>query len=120
MSSLPKPPATSESQVVEFFDKFLVKQLEFPSNDVDAVVGFFTKRGFDKTSAVSTATTLLNQAKLDNVKIFKLIDTLKGLTDVQLSALVAQILNVDRGKTSKLGYKAETPTERQEARNIVV
>ena len=120
MANLPKPPQTSEGEVVEFFDKFLTKPLEFPSNDVDAIVGFFTKRGFEETAAISTATSLLNQARLDNVKVFKLVDTLKGLNDVQISALVAQILNADRSKTSKIGYKAETPTERQEARNIMV
>lgn len=121
MSSLPKQPDTDSSDKVKrFFDRYFTKELSFPSNDIDAVVGFFEKRGFDKQSAVSTAVILLQQAKIDNVKIFKLIDTLRGLTDVQLSALVAEVLNYNRSATSTLGYRVPTVTETVEARNIVV
>ena len=42
MSSLPKSPATSEGKTTEFFDKYFTKKLSFPSNEVDAVIGFFT------------------------------------------------------------------------------
>lgn len=119
MSSLPKPEQKSEDKVIEFFDNYFTEKLSFPSNDVDAVVSFFTKRGFDKSAAVSTATVLLTQAKLDKVKVFKLVDTLKGLTDVQLSALVTEVLNYNRPRTSTLGYS--TPVlSKLEARNIKV
>ena len=96
------------------------KTLEFPSNEFDAVIGFFTKRGFDKTSAISVGQSLLKQAKLDNVKTFELLDTLKGLQEVQLSRVVTEVLNFQRNKGSTLGFKVDTEIEYFEKRNIVV
>ena len=94
MSSLPTSPKSSEQNVTEFFDNYFNEKLAFPSNEVDAVIGFFEKRGFEKNSAISTATVLLNQAKIDGVKIFELLDTLKGLDNVQLSSVVTEVLNL--------------------------
>ena len=46
MSELPPKEQKTEQRVVEFFDNYYNKTLEFPSNEFDAVIGFFTKRGF--------------------------------------------------------------------------
>ena len=121
MSSLPqnKPTNYSDKGVTTFFDNYFSKKLSFPTNQVDAVVTFFEKRGFDKSAAISVATTLLQQAKLDNINIFKLLDTLKGLSEVQLSAVVTEILNYNRPRTSTLGYKRDQTVEKFEKRNIV-
>lgn len=43
----------SGEEVRQFFDRYFVDPISYPSNQVDAVVGFFEKRGFD-TSAAST------------------------------------------------------------------
>ena len=59
----------SETQVKEFFNQFFTETITFPTNQVDAVVGFFEKRGFDKVASISTATILLQQAKIDNVNV---------------------------------------------------
>ena len=88
------------------------------ANEVDSVVGFFEKRGFDKQSAIATASVLLQQAKIDNVKIFSLLDTLKGLNEVQISQLVATVLNSNRSSCSALGYRIESQTVTKEQRNI--
>jgi hypothetical protein len=120
-SSLPAEKYTSSDQYVkEFFDRYYTKTLEFPANEVDAVIAFFTKRGFEEASANSVATTLMQQAKIDGVKVFKLLDTLNGLEDVQLSSLVTEILNYSRTKTSTLGYRIDNTTNYIEARNIAV
>ena len=63
---------------------------------------------------------LLNQARLDNVNVFELIDTLKGLTDVQLAKVVTEVLNSYREQTSTLGYKVITSVDTYESRNILV
>lgn len=110
----------SSAEVKQFFDKFFVHQVSFPSNQIDAVVGFFLKREFDTESARSTAIVLLNQARIDNVNVFELVDTLKGLTDVQLSQIVAQVLNAYREKVSLLGYRIAPIVDTYEARNILV
>ena len=120
MSSLPTPAQTNDKKVTKFFDNYFNQTLSFPANEVDAVIGFFQKRGFDKTAAIGTATTILNQAKLDNVKIFELLDTLKGLDDLQLSAVVTEVLNYNRLRTSTLGYRVTPELATLEKRNVVV
>lgn len=110
----------SSLDVRDFFDKFFVHQVSFPSNQIDAVLGFFLKRGFDVNSARSTGIVLLNQAREDNVNVFELIDTLKALNDVQLSQVVAQVLNAYREKVSQLGYRIEQSSNTFESRNILI
>lgn len=119
-NSLPQLPITNDKKVTQVFDNYFTKRLSFPSNEVDAVIAFFEKRGFEKTAAIATGTSLLNQAKLDNVKVFTLLDTLKGFNDVQLSAVVTEILNYSRLRTSVLGYKITESSEKLERRNIVL
>jgi hypothetical protein len=122
ISNLPQQTEAGSSgqEVKEFFDKFFLRQITFPSNQIDAVLGFFLKRGFDESASRSTGIVLLNQARLDNVNVFQLIDTLKGLTDVQLAKVVAQVLNSYREQTSTLGYKVATLEDSYETRNILV
>lgn len=108
----------SSKEVRQFFDKYFRHQITFPTNQVDAVIGFFMKRGFEEQAAKSTAIILLNQARLDNVNVFQLLDTLKGYTEVQLSQIVTEIVNAYREKTSLLGYKIFEEKETLDSRNI--
>lgn len=101
------------------FDRYFEKEISYPSNQVDAVVGFFVKRGFDQQAAVSVSTVLLQQAKIDQVNVLELIDSLKSYDKVKLSNLVSAILNANRSKISKLGYKTAIDTSNIEARNIL-
>ena len=104
----------------EFFFNYQKEAISYPSNQVDAVVGFFESRGFEKTAAISTATILLRQAKIDNVKVMELIDQLKSLDDVKLNNLIGAILNTNRSAISKLGFVTEPTEENVITRNIVV
>jgi hypothetical protein len=54
------------------------------------------------------------------VNVFELLDTLKGLTELQLSNVVTEILNVNRSKISTLGFKIADLRNQFEKRNIVV
>jgi hypothetical protein len=115
------PPATtsdSAEEVRNFFDKYFLHQITFPTNQIDAIVGFFLKRGFDDNAARSTSIVLLNQARLENVSPFKLVDTLKGLTTAQLSNVVTEVLNAYRDRSSSLGFKLTTTEDTAESRNI--
>ena len=122
ISNLPPThqPVDSSEEVRQFFDKYFVNTVSFPSNQIDAVVGFFLKRDFDVESARSTAIVLLNQARIENVSVFTLLDSMKTLTDVQLSQVVAQVLNTYREKTSLLGYRVAPLENNYETRNILV
>lgn len=103
-----------------FFNRYFSKEISYPSNQVDAVVGFFGKRGFDTQASISVASILLQQAKIDQVNVFTLLETLEGLDKVKLSNLVAAVLNANRSKISKLGYKTQIDTENNlEHRNII-
>lgn len=121
MTNLPKSiTKDSANEVKEFFNQYLTEKISYPSNQVDAVIGFFENKGFEKTSAIAVGTALLQQAKIDNVNVFELIDTLKGLTQVQLSNIVANVLNYNREKISTLGFKVQSKYEKFEKRNIVI
>lgn len=118
MSEYKITPIDSGEEVKEYFNKYFTEKISVSSNKIDAVVGFFTKRGFDEVSATNVAAVLIEQAKIDEVEIFTLLDTLKGLQDVEISGLVAEILNYNRSKSSIIGFKVERST-RTELRNIV-
>ena len=50
----------------------------------------------------------------------QILDTLKGLNDVEISGLVAELLNYNRVKTSSLGYAQTFQTNAEVSRNILV
>jgi hypothetical protein len=118
-SNLPQK-ESSAAEIKQFFDKFYVNQVTFPSNDVDATIGFFQRRGFDLSSARTVAIVLLNQARFDNIPVFQLLETLKAVPTMQLSSVVAQILNAYREKTSLIGYRTKVADNAYEKRNILV
>ena len=110
----------SSNEVKQFYNQNYTGFINFPSNEVDAVIGFFQSRGFEKTSAIAVGTAILQQAKIDDVNVFELIDTLKKQDTVQLSNVVTEILNYNRQKISTLGYKISNTANRTESRNIEV
>ena len=117
-------PTTSAQQdsayeTKEFFDKYFVDSVSYPSNQVDAVVGFFEKRGFEKSVAISVSSVFLQQARVDNINVFELLDTLKGIDGRQLSTVVTQVLNLNRSRISTLGFRNTEKVIPEEVRNIL-
>jgi hypothetical protein len=49
-----------------------------------------------------------------------LLDTLTGLNELQLSAVVAEVLNYNRQKNSTLGFRVEDTSEQLEKRNVLI
>lgn len=101
-----------------FFDNYGVEPLEFNATDVSAATAFFEKRGFGQEAAIVVATTILKQAKLDNVPLFKLLDSLGDYPNINISSLVGEILNNNRTPISTLGFRTKPVTPLQ-VRNIV-
>jgi hypothetical protein len=101
-----------------FFDEYGQSPLEFAANDVEAAIGFFMTNGFDRDAAEITASVVLRQAKFENMPVFQLIDQLKVMGGVKLSALVGEILNNNRPSSSALGYKADNSGDQFKTRNI--
>jgi hypothetical protein len=110
----------SDKEVNLYFDRYFTKPINVSSNDLDTVVAFFENRGFDNSAAMSVAVVLLQQAKLDNINVFSLLETLKGLKELQLSVVVAEVLNYNRKRTSTLGFKRVVLSDKIERRNIIV
>ena len=119
-TKLPLTPDTSYQEIKQFFDKFYITEVTFPSNEIDAVVGFFQRRDFDLESARSITIMLLNQARNENVNVFEMLETLKSVPAFQLTQVVTQILNAYREKTSLLGYRVQVENNAFELRNVVV
>ena len=109
----------SADQTKRFFNTYFNAPLSFSANEVDAVLGFFESRDFEKSAAQSISTVLMQQAKIDGIKVFELLDTLKGLNSIQLSNVVTEIMNYNREKISTIGYKIDEVADRTEARNIL-
>jgi hypothetical protein len=116
------PPIESETDSAAktklFFDEYGQAPLEFAANDVEAAIGFFMTNGFDRDAAEITASVVLRQAKFENMPVFQLIDQLKVMDGVKLSALVGEILNNNRPSSSALGYKANNSDDQFKTRNI--
>lgn len=119
-TNLPVSQLDNSKSVKQFFDNYFINEVTFPAGEIDATVGFFTKRDFDRTSSNSIAIVLLNQARQEGISVFKLLDTMKSLTDVQLSQIVAQVLNGYRERTSLLGYRIAPTYNSYETRNVLV
>jgi hypothetical protein len=111
---------TVATEIRHFFDKTYTTDVSFPSQEIDAVVAFFQKRNFDTKNANLIAIVLLNQAKVDGVDVFTIIDTLKKTPTLQLNQFVAEVLNTYRSPTSKLGYRVNVNDNVFESRNILV
>lgn len=117
-------PQTAKSQdssemTLKLFDNYTDQPLSVEAGTYDAIVSFFGSRGFQDDAAQSTAYIIIRQAIVDKINPFQLIDTLKGLTDVQLSDLITELLNYNRYKSSSLGSASPFATSEDVARNII-
>jgi len=118
-TNLPSPDIQDSGRLTTlYYNSYGIVPEEFSANDVSATVSFFESKGFDKDAATSVTAVILNQAKSDGIPVFGLLDTLKGFDSVQLSALVAEILNNNRPPTSTLGYRDSSAVQNTQIRNI--
>jgi hypothetical protein len=109
----------STSAIVQAYDAYFTSPIELSASTLNAMKGFFTGKGFDAISAEAISVIIIKQAKQDNYNPMQILDTLKGLDSVEISALVAEILNYNRFKTSYLGYALAFTPRIEVSRNIV-
>jgi len=100
-----------------FFDTYGEDPISYNPTEVDAAVNFFEKNGFQRAAATTAASVLLKQAKYEEVPIFKILDEIKGFDNLNLSALVAEILNNNRSSISTLGFR-EALSDVSKQRNV--
>lgn len=119
-SNLPQKSKTSLEKTQESLQtNQYVEKFELNQNDLDAAIGFFVKRGFNRQSAEDTAYIILQQAKIDNVSSQSIIDQLKKTSEVQLSELITVVLNANRYKSSRLGVRNTRSSDDFGSRNII-
>lgn len=123
-TNLPTNNATdSSSKMKQFFDTYYQQPLTFSANESDAVIGFFTSRGYETSAAGALAATLQKQARAESppISVFQLLDKLKGLNSLQLSQIIIEILNYNRVPISALANRVNQDSEHDfELRNILV
>ena len=108
MASTNLPPVTLQDSAAAtklFFDTYGEQPLEFNAVDVDACLNFFKKAGFENDAATVVSASILKQAKIENIPVFRILDTLKNTSGLELSAFVAEILNNNRPTTSTIGFR---------------
>jgi hypothetical protein len=114
---------TTDSTLLEnktILDKYFQQEITFPAEHIDVVQGFFLKRGFEINAARSIAIVLLNQARIDKINVFQLLDKLKEVNENQLSQIITDILNAYRDNSSTLGFKQSEHVNTLESRDILV
>jgi hypothetical protein len=119
-SNLPPSQSTQSSdQTVEIFNNYYKQPISLNVGELTAMTGFFQKRGFESVAAESVATIILVQAAQDGYNAMQIMDTLGGLASVEISGLVAEILNFNRVKTSLLGTVQNIQPIVEITRNVV-
>lgn len=122
MSSLPISNISKNSvqkDTKAFFNEYYTSIINISDNELSSATSFFESKGFDKSAALTTAIILINQSKNDKVNIFTLLDSLRNLSNVKLTELVAELLNYNRTPTSVVGFRRNISVNRFEARNII-
>ena len=113
------PASNNSNSMVKAYDAYFNKPLELETNVLNGMKGFFASRGFEESSAESISVIIIKQAKSDGYNPMTILDTLKGLDNVEISALVSEILNYNRFKSSFLGYARQFNTSNEISRNIL-
>lgn len=109
----------SSQSTLKIFDNYTSQPITVEASTFDAMTGFFESRGFEEDAAQSTAYIIIKQAVVDKINPFELLDTLKGLDDVQISGLITELLNYNRYKSSSLGSASAFEPAEEVARNII-
>lgn len=113
------PLTSNQDQTVQAFDSFYSQPIEINATTLAAMKGYFTSRNFGEVAAESIAVTIIRQAKQDGYNPMQILDTLRGLDNVELSGLVSEILNYNRFKSSSLGYSQKFQPNPEIQRNIL-
>jgi hypothetical protein len=113
-----KTPSSSD-QTVEVFNNYYKLPVSINNNELIAMTGLLESKGFEPVSAESTAITILTQSSKEGYSAMQVMDTLKGLSSIDISGVVAEILNFNRLKTSLLGVKQDFSPSDTITRNVI-
>lgn len=110
---------TSAEETLQVFDQYYDKPITVDVTTLNSMTAFFESRGFESYAAQNVALIIIKQAKMDGYNPNQILDTLNGLANIEISALVAEILNRNRFKSSMLGIKQNFILAEEVTRNII-
>jgi len=113
------PQSLPANATIQAFDNYYIKPIQLNAGTFDAIRGFFNGKGFDQVSSETIATAIMKQAQLGNYNPMQVLDNIKGLTDLELGNLIAEIMNHSRFKTSMLGSTIASNPYSAVTRNIL-
>ncbi len=114
------PVQATKDSTIKSFEGYQNLPTAIDPTVLGAITGFFSSRGFGNVAAELLAETIAYQAKVDGYNAMQILDTMKGLTNVEISSIVAEILNYTRYKSSSLGYATKTMVHPEIERNLLV
>lgn len=100
----------SANSTRDTINNFYSVDLPIDAGTFEAIKGFFEHNGFSKVSSETVAYIILYQAYIDGYNPMQVLENIQGLNGVQLNALVTEILNFNRFKTSFLGFNVNYQT----------
>ena len=109
----------SASLTVQNIDNYYSTNLPMPAGAFDALKGFFENNGFGTVASETIAHVIFYQAEIDGYNPLQVIDNITALNGTELSALVTEILNFNRFKTSVLGMSVSYATTDDVKREIL-
>ena len=121
LSNLGISKATGTQATIQFLSGIGDDKVELNASEYDAAIAFFEERDYDRLASESIAYVLMRQAKIDDVSVFKILDTLNARTTTDPTTLnnpVGEIINLNRFQTSTPGNKSAGPENTLAERNI--
>lgn len=106
--------------IIDYLAGFNGDTVSFSASEYDAVKGFFENKGFDKDASESIAYIILKQSRTDNVPVFQIIDKFSNTNILEINEIIAEIINLNRFKSSVLGFKSDRNSNHIVQRNIKV
>jgi hypothetical protein len=119
INTLPQTFSDSAKKTLDYFNNYNTIPLEFSSNEIDQIVGFFTSNGFSKESADLISSIFLEESKKTNLSVLSLLNSLKTQQGLDINESIALILNKYRSSTSRLGFKSNSDLPISIKRNLL-
>jgi hypothetical protein len=112
-------PMTVKNKTSNYFDNASLPKGMVNQGTWDALVGFFEERNNgDVSTAQVMATALINTAKIQQLDINEVLDSLKRFKGFEVDTYLALILNSTRIPTSMLGVTNQPTTNKFVARTV--
>lgn len=106
-------------QTVRIFDTFYTFEAIVPSNEYDAVYGFFTSI-MNTAAAGNFTVTLFRVAQESGIPVINLLNQLSGKNAVQVNAQLAYYLNGLQSLSTLIGINEIAQPNYYAARNVAI